>query len=75
MSTNYETPDIEVEADRWIEEERLLAQLAELEAEETSVYPDGTEIADDTDPYAGISSCDALRIVDGIIPDPIAKVA
>jgi len=34
----------------------------------------GTAMVED-DPYAGINSCDALRIMDGVIPDPTLAAA
>ena len=41
-------PDIEVDADRYEEEQAVLADLAR------------------EDEFAGVNSCDALRIIDGV---------
>jgi hypothetical protein len=57
-----------------------MAGVAALEAEWEGMNPDGTAIEDREDPwedalhgipdpYAGINSCDALRIIDGIDPE------
>ena len=76
-----ETPDIEIEADRMEAEVVALAEMnaqedaARWEDEHQSVADEedrdsgiNTRLIDDMpeDPYAGINSCDALRIIDGV---------
>ena len=80
----HETPDIEVEADEWEDQQQVLRDLAaedgledargisECEAR-IAAMEDREDPFEDflmgTDPYAGINSCDALRIIDGIDPE------
>jgi len=78
---HHETPDIEVAADDWAEEQRVLADLAaeeqrvladaeEQEEEEQRVIAEEQRFLADLDAedaaYAGTNSCDALRIIDGV---------
>ena len=67
---HHETPDIEVDADRWEEEQEVLLELAEDDGLEDArgISECEAHIANrEYDKYAGINSCDALRIIDGVV--------
>lgn len=53
------SPDIEVEADEWEDQQKVMRDLAMEDLED----PFENYL------YTGINSCDALRIIDGVVPD------
>ena len=65
---HHETPDIEIVADQWEEEQEVLRQLEEQE-EAFAAACDA--IADMSDcPLTQVDSCTALMMIDGVIPIP-----
>lgn len=49
----------------------MLAQVGCEEVYNEALYEAEQEV---NDPYACVNSCDALRIIDGVIPDPAEEI-
>lgn len=69
-----ETPDIEVQADEWEEQQEVLRQLAEEEARQEAAMAACDAISDMASdcPLAEVDSCLALQMIDGLVPIPEA---
>lgn len=69
MNDIHETPDIEVEADQWEDEQKVLYQIAlgaETDVEgRASMTGLQSPVRDTPTPFC-LNSCDALRIIDGV---------
>lgn len=49
----------------------MIEMLAQVGCEELDGLEEYEAAQELNDPYAGVNSCDALRIIDGVIPDPV----